>query len=101
MNAGTIITLLITLAFLYWLGSLAREYFTDHAERTRINKQPGPMLVAVLAAALFLIFLIGALIPAFGNLSVSVGDLKLRLWAIGLFGCFAVVGINYMTGRGR
>jgi hypothetical protein len=97
MSAGTLITLLITMGFLYWLGYLAYEYFTNPVERERSNKRPGQLFVAVLSAALLLIFFVGALIPAFGNLSISVGDLKLKVWAIGLFGCFAVAGINHMT----
>ena len=46
----TIVAILVALAVLYWLGSLAYAYFTNATERSRLNKQPGLLVIALLAA---------------------------------------------------
>ena len=46
----TIVAILIALAVLYWLGSLAYAYFANSTERTRLNNQPGLLVIALLAA---------------------------------------------------
>ena len=37
----TIVAILVALAVLYWLRSLAYAYFTNSTERLRLNKQTG------------------------------------------------------------
>jgi MFS family permease len=96
---GALISALFLFAVLYWLGFLAYQYFTDPSERERSHKQPGRFLLALLSVVLFLMFVVGVCIPAFGNLAISVGDQRLRIWAIGLIGGGVVTAINFMTGR--
>lgn len=80
-------------AIAYWLFLLAREYFTDQAERARFNKEivtnPARMLFVALGPILFLMTMVGLMVPPFGALLVSVGSYTLKVWAVGLAGMFA------------
>ena len=57
----TIVAILVALAVLYWLGSLAYAYFANSTERSRLNKQPGLLVIALLAALSLAVLLIGDL----------------------------------------
>jgi hypothetical protein len=83
-------------ALLWWLGSLVHEYFTDEAERSHWNKQPGELLLAIVGAAFMVMGVVGICIPAFGNLPIPVGDYTFRVWAVGLIGMAVVFAINYL-----
>jgi hypothetical protein len=45
-----VFAILVALAALSWLGSLAYAYFTNPIERSRLNKRPAVMMIALLAA---------------------------------------------------
>jgi hypothetical protein len=95
----TIIGILVALGVLYWLGSLAYKYFTDPIERSRLNKEPVRILLALLTAVFLAMLLVGICIPPFGNLSILIGAQEFRVWAIGLAGCIVVMAVNLLTGR--
>jgi amino acid transporter len=95
----TILAILVALAVLYWLGSLAYSYLTDPEERSRLNKRPGLMVIALLAALSVVILLIGIYSP-FGELSILIGEQQLRIWIIGLIGCVIFTAVGYMMRRG-
>jgi hypothetical protein len=96
----TIFAILVALVMLYWLGSLAYQYLANPAERSRLNKQPGQLLVALLGAVLLAMLLVGILVPPFGNLSILIGDLQFRIWVVGLVGCVIVTAVHFLL-RGR
>jgi hypothetical protein len=89
----TIVAILIALAVLYWLGSLAYAYFSNSTERARLNNQPGLLFIALLAAVSLVVLLMGIYSP-YGNLSILIGGQQFRIWLVGLIGCvvFTVVG---------
>jgi hypothetical protein len=95
-----IFAILVALVTLYWLGSLAYQYLTNPADRSRLNKQPGQLLLALLAIVLLAMLLVGILVPAFGNLSLLVGNYQFRIWAVGLAGCVVVTAAHFLF-RGR
>ena len=74
----TIVAILIALAVLYWLGSLAYAYFANSTERTRLNNQPGLLVIALLAALSLAVLLIGIYSP-YGNLSILIGGQQFRI----------------------
>jgi antitoxin HigA-1 len=100
MTMMMIFAIVVALVVLYWLGSLAYHYVTNPAERARLNKQPGQLLIALLAVVLLAMLLIGILVPAFGNLSIFVGDYQFRIWTVGLAGCVVVTAAHFLF-RGR
>ena len=91
-----IFAIVVALVVLYWLGSLAYQYLSNPAERSRLNKQPGQLLLALLTVVLLAMLLVGILVPAFGNLSILVGDHQFRLWTIGLAGCVVVTAVHFL-----
>jgi hypothetical protein len=95
----TILAILVALAVLYWLGSLAYSYLTDPTERSRLNKRPGLIVIALLAAVSVVILLIGIYSP-FGELSILIGEQQLRIWIIGLIGCVVFTAVGYIMRRG-
>ena len=94
----TIVAVLVALATLYWLGSLAYAYFINPIERSRLNKQPGLMIIALLAAVSLVILLIGINSP-FGNLSILIGQQQVPTWVIGLSGCIIFTAVGFMMRR--
>lgn len=94
----TIVAILVALATLYWLGSVAYAYFFNPSERSRLNKQPVLMIVALLAAISLVILLIGINSP-FGNLSILIGEHQLRIWIVGLSGCVIFTAVGVMMRR--
>jgi ABC-type Fe3+ transport system permease subunit len=91
-----VLAVLVALVVLYWLGSLAYQYLSNPAERSRLNKRRGQWLLALLAVVLLAMLLVGILVPAFGNLSILVGDHQFRLWTIGLAGCVVVTAVHFL-----
>jgi hypothetical protein len=94
----TIFAILVALATLYWLGSLAYAYFTNPIERSRLSKQPGMMIIALLTAVSLVILLIGIKSP-YGNLSISIGEQQFRIWVIGLIGCVIFTAVGFWMRR--
>jgi len=93
----TIVAILVALAVLYWLGSLAYACLSNSAERSRLSKQPGLIIIALLAALSLVILLLGIYSP-YGNLSILIGGQQLRIWMFGLIGCrFAVASMVTVT----
>jgi hypothetical protein len=70
--------ILVALAALSWLGSLAYAYFTNPIERSRLNKRPAVMTIALLAAVSLAVLLIGINSP-YGNLSILIGEQQFRI----------------------
>ena len=95
-----IFAILVALVMLYWLGSLAYQYLANPAERSRLNKQPGQLLLVLLGVVLLVMLLLGILVPPFGNLSILVGDYQFRIWLVGLIGC-VIVTVAHFVMRGR
>ncbi len=93
-----IFAILVALVTLYWLGSLAYQYFANPAERSRLNKRPGQWLLALLGVVLLAMLLLGILVPAFGNLSILAGDFQFRIWVVGLIGCVIVTILHFLAG---
>jgi hypothetical protein len=93
-----IFAIVVALVTLYWLGSLAYQYLASPAERSRLNKQPGQLLLALLGVALLAMLLVGILVPQFGNLSFLVADYQFRVWAVGLVGCVIVTIVHFLVG---
>ena len=94
----TIVAILIALAVLYWLGSLAYAYFANSTERTRLNNQPGLLVIALLAALSLVVLLIGIYSP-YGNLSILIGGQQFRIWLVGLIGCVVFTVVGFMMRR--
>jgi len=95
-----IIAILVALVMLYWLGSLAYQYLANPAERARLNKQPGQLLLALLGVVLLVMLLLGIVVPPFGNLSILAADYQVRIWVVGLIGC-VIVTVAHFVIRGR
>jgi hypothetical protein len=93
-----IVAIVVALVTLYWLGSLAYQYLANPTERSRLNKQPVRLLLALLGVVLLAMLLIGILVPPFGNLSILVADYQFRIWAIGLVGCVIVTIVHFLVG---
>jgi hypothetical protein len=94
----TIVAILIALAVLYWLGSLAYAYFANSTERTRLNNQPGLLVIELLAALSLAVLLIGIYSP-YGNLSILIGGQQFRIWLVGLIGCVVFTVVGFMMRR--
>jgi hypothetical protein len=94
----TIVAIVIALAVLYWLGSLAYAYFANSTERTRLNNQPGLLVIALLAALSLAVLLIGIYSP-YGNLSILIGGQQFRIWLVGLIGCVVFTVVGFMMRR--
>jgi hypothetical protein len=94
----TIVAILIALAVLYWLGSLAYAYFANSTERTRLNNQPGLLVIALLAALSLVVLLMGIYSP-YGNLSILIGGQQFRIWLVGLIGCVVFTVVGFMMRR--
>jgi hypothetical protein len=94
----TIVAIMIALAVLYWLGSLAYAYFANSTERTRLNNQPGLLVIALLAALSLAVLLIGIYSP-YGNLSILIGGQQFRIWLVGLIGCVVFTVVGFMMRR--
>lgn len=94
----TIFAILVALAVLGWLCSLAYAYITNRDERSRLNKRPGLLIVALLAAVSLLILLIGINSP-YGSLSVLIGEQQVRIWIIGLIGCVIFTALGFFMRR--
>ena len=94
----TIVAILIALAALYWLGSLAYAYLTNSTERSRLNKQPGLLVIALLAAVSLVVLLMGVYSP-YGNLSILIGGQQFRIWIVGLIGCVVFTVVGFMMRR--
>jgi hypothetical protein len=74
-----VFAILVALATLSWLGSLAYAYFTNPIERSRLNKRPAVMMIALLAAVSLVVLPIGINSP-YGYLSILIGDQQIRIW---------------------
>ena len=96
----TIVAILVSLAVLYWLGSLAYAYLSNSIERSRLNSQPGLLAIALLAAVSLVILLLGINSP-YGNLSILIGGQQFRIWMFGLIGCIVFTAIGFMMRRGK
>jgi hypothetical protein len=96
---GILFGISISLALLYWLASLAQEYFTNPAERARLNSKPGDLLFVIFAAVFMVMGIVGICIEPFGNLIIPVGGYQFRVWAVGLVGMVAVLAIRFLSGR--
>ena len=96
----TIVAILVALAVLYWLGSLAYACWRNSAERSRISKQPGLLIIALLAALSLVILLLGIYSP-YGNLSILIGGQQFRIWMFGLIGCIVFTLLGLMMRRGK
>jgi hypothetical protein len=96
----TIVAILVALAVLYWLGSLAYACLSNSAERSRISKQPGLLIIALLAALSLVILLLGIYSP-YGNLSILIGGQQLRIWMFGLIGCIVFTLLGLIMRRGK
>jgi hypothetical protein len=94
----TIVAILVALAVLYWLGSLAYAYFANSTERTRLNNQPGLLVIALLAALSLVVLLMGIYSP-YGNLSILIGGQQFRIWLVGLIGCVVFTVVGFMMRR--
>lgn len=94
----TIVAILIALAVLYWLGSLAYAYFANSTERMRLNNQPGLLVIALLAALSLVVLLMGIYSP-YGNLSILIGGQQFRIWLVGLIGCVVFTVVGFMMRR--
>ena len=94
----TIVAIVIALAVLYWLGSLAYAYFANSTERTRLNNQPGLLVIALLAALSLVVLLMGIYSP-YGNLSILIGGQQFRIWLVGLIGCVVFTVVGFMMRR--
>ena len=94
----TIVAIVIALAVLYWLGSLAYAYFANSTERSRLNNQPGLLVIALLAALSLVVLLMGIYSP-YGNLSILIGGQQFRIWLVGLIGCVVFTVIGFMMRR--
>lgn len=94
----TIVARLVALAVLYWLGSLAYAYFANSTERTRLNNQPGLLVIALLAALSLVVLLMGIYSP-YGNLSILIGGQQFRIWLVGLIGCVVFTVVGFMMRR--
>jgi hypothetical protein len=90
--------ILVALAALSWLGSLAYAYFTNPIERSRLNKRPVVMMIALLAAVSLVVLLIGINSP-YGNLSILIGEQQFRIWVFGLIGCVIFTALGYSIRR--
>ena len=96
----TIVAILVALAVLCWLGSLAYAYFSNSAERSRLSRQPGLLIVALLAAVSLVVLLLGINSP-YGNLSILIGGQQFRIWVFGLVGCVIFTLAGFMMRRGK
>jgi len=94
----TIVAILVALAVLYWLGSLAYAYFANSTERSRLNNQPGLLVIALLAALSLVVLLMGIYSP-YGNLSILLGGQQFRIWLVGLIGCVVFTVVGFMMRR--
>jgi hypothetical protein len=94
----TIVAILVALAVLYWLGSLAYAYFANSTERARLNNQPGLLVIALLAALSLVVLLMGIYSP-YGNLSILIGGQQFRIWLVGLIGCVVFTVVGFMMRR--
>jgi hypothetical protein len=90
--------ILVALAALSWLGSLAYTYFTNPIERSRLNKRPAVMMIALLAAVSLAVLLIGINSP-YGNLSILIGEQQFRIWVFGLIGSIIFTALGYSIRR--
>jgi hypothetical protein len=90
--------ILVALAALSWLGSLAYTYFTNPIERSRLNKRPAVIIIALLAAVSLVVLLIGINSP-YGNLSIVIGEQQFRIWIFGLIGCVVFTALGYSIRR--
>jgi hypothetical protein len=81
--------LVILVAYFGWLFSLGRELVRNPDERARFFARPARMLFVFSAVVLFTMFLVGAFIPAIGEITIlSVGSYNFRIWGVGLAGSF-------------
>lgn len=94
----TIVAILVALAVLSWLGSLAYAYFANSTERSRLNNQPGLLVIALLAALSLVVLLMGIYSP-YGNLSILIGGQQFRIWLVGLIGCVVFTVVGFMMRR--
>jgi hypothetical protein len=94
----TIVAILVALAVLYWLGSLAYAYFANSTERSRLNNQPGLLVIALLAALSLVVLLMGIYSP-YGNLSILIGGQQFAIWLVGLIGCVVFTVVGFMMRR--
>ena len=94
----TIVAILVALAVLYWPGSLAYAYFANSTERSRLNNQPGLLVIALLAALSLVVLLMGIYSP-YGNLSILIGGQQFRIWLVGLIGCVVFTVVGFMMRR--
>ena len=76
---GILFGIFISLALLYWLASLAQEYFTNPAERARLNSKPGDLLFVIFAAVFMVMGIVGICIEPFGNLIIPFGGYQFHV----------------------
>jgi hypothetical protein len=93
-----VFAILVALATLSWLGSLAYAYFTNPIERSGLNKRPAVIMIALLAAVSLVVLLIGINSP-YGNLSILIGEQQFRIWVFGLIGCIIFTALGFSMRR--
>ena len=93
-----VFAILVALAAVSWLGTLAYGYFTNPIERSQLNKQPGLIIIALLAAISLVVLLVGINSP-YGNLSILIGERQFRIWIFGLVGCIIFTALGFSLRR--
>jgi hypothetical protein len=96
----TIVAILVALAALYWLGSLAYAYCANATERSRLNSRPGVLVIALLALVSLVVLLLGIYSP-YGNLSILIGGQQVRIWLVGLIGCIVFTLAGFFLRRSK
>jgi hypothetical protein len=86
---GILFGIFISLALLYWLASLAQEYFTNPAERARLNSKPADLLFVIFAA----VFMVMPGVPCIAP-SIECCDGPSRIVAHGVPQSIAAVSLT-------
>ena len=94
----TLFALIVAVVIVVGVGALAYHCWTDPNERKALIEHPGRTLFVIVGALLFLMFLIGVILPPLGNIGISVGNYTFRVWAIGLMGIitWTIVGWPFL-----
>jgi len=93
-----VFAILVALAVVSRLGTLAYGYFTNPIERSRLNKRTALIIIALLAAISLVVLLIGINSP-YGNLSILIGERQFRIWIFGLIGCIIFTALGFSIRR--
>jgi hypothetical protein len=93
-----VFAILVALAAVSWLGTLAYGYFTNPIERSRLNNRPALIIIALLAAISLVVLVVGINSP-YGNLSILIGERQFRIWIFGLVGCIIFTALGFSLRR--